>query len=335
MSINGTIGNIALYNGENVILGKSAAYININTKASRSFIFYVLQTYYISHYYENELTGTTIRNLSIKSVKNTPILLPPLPEQQKIATILTTVNDKIENIDLQIAEYTNLKKGLMQRLLTIGIGHTKFKDSVLGVMPEEWEVVKLGSVTKSYAGGTPKRGVSKYYDNANIPWIKSGELNQNEIIEVEEYISEVAVKETAAKYIIKDTVLIALYGATAGQVSISRLEKATTNQAVLSVFPIDTNNLCNEFLYQFLKFNKDKILNLCQGSGQPNLSKQIIDNYYIALPEYSEQRKIADILISIDDKLEFLQNKKVEYINLKKGLMDKLLTGKIRVKING
>jgi len=111
ISINGTIGNIAFYNGEKVILGKSAAYIKCSNLTTKKFIFYQLQSERVNRYFAKELTGTTIKNLSLKTLKNTPLSFPPLPEQQKIADILTTVDDKLENIESQIAEYTNLKKG--------------------------------------------------------------------------------------------------------------------------------------------------------------------------------------------------------------------------------
>jgi len=118
LSINGTIGNIAFFNDEKVILGKSAAYINVNNSASRSFIFYLLQSSSIKNYFEDELTGSTIRNLSLKTIRNTPILLPPLPEQQAIAQILSNMDAEIESLEQKQAKYKAIKQGMMQELLT-------------------------------------------------------------------------------------------------------------------------------------------------------------------------------------------------------------------------
>ncbi|MFV9632018.1 MAG: restriction endonuclease subunit S, partial [Methanosarcinales archaeon] len=105
LSINGTIGNIAFFNDEKIILGKSAAYININNSVSRSFIFYLLQSSSIKNYFEDELTGSTIRNLSLKTIRNTPILLPAFPEQQAIAQILSDMDTEIESLKQKRNKY--------------------------------------------------------------------------------------------------------------------------------------------------------------------------------------------------------------------------------------
>ncbi len=119
MSINGTIGNIGFFNNENVILGKSIAYINIKNIISKEYIFYFLQSHAINCYFENELTGSTIRNLSLKSIRNAPILVPSnIAEQQKIASILSAADTEISNLEKQLAAYKQQKRGLMQQLLT-------------------------------------------------------------------------------------------------------------------------------------------------------------------------------------------------------------------------
>src|SRR5690606_368860 len=103
---------------------------------------------------------------------------------------------KIEAIDQRIAETQELKKGLMQQLLTKGIGHTKFKDSPLGEIPESWEMKTLSKITKTFAGGTPLRSNQSYY-NGDIPWVKSGEVDNPNIFTTEEFVTPLAVKETA------------------------------------------------------------------------------------------------------------------------------------------
>lgn len=119
MSINGTIGNIAFYQNENVILGKSAAYINIKNFISKTYIFYVLQTQAINCYFEDELTGSTIRNLSLKSIRNAPISVPPNIEEQKaIAQVLSDMDAEIEALEQKRDKYKAIKQGMMQELLT-------------------------------------------------------------------------------------------------------------------------------------------------------------------------------------------------------------------------
>jgi len=257
------------------------------------------------------------------------IPIPPVPEQQKIAEILSTVDAKIEIIDQQISETQDLKKGLMQQLLTKGIGHTEFKDSALGKIPKSWEVNKIGETCHSFAGGTPKRSVKEYYKNGTIPWVKSGEVDNDNITSTKESVTELAINETSTRLIKSKSILVALYGATAGKVGVLKMD-ACSNQAVLAINS-NVDFISNKFLYHFLKSITKTLLVLCQGSGQPNLSKKIIDNVNIPIPQKGEQQQIATILTTTDDKLEVLSEKKTTYQELKQGLMQQLLTGKVRV----
>lgn len=118
MSINGTIGNLAYYLNEPVVLGKSAAYISLAEGVSKSFIYYVLGSDYVREFYELELTGTTIRNLSLKAIRATPIALPPAVEQDDIARVLSALDENIKLLSSQLSQKMSLKKALMQDLLT-------------------------------------------------------------------------------------------------------------------------------------------------------------------------------------------------------------------------
>lgn len=118
MSINGTIGNLAYYNDETVMLGKSSAYINLQTGINKDFIYYSLQSERIVNYFYSELTGTTIKNLSLKTIKETPIPLPSSAEQSKIAYILSSIDSNIETKEQKLSKLKDQKKALMNDLLT-------------------------------------------------------------------------------------------------------------------------------------------------------------------------------------------------------------------------
>ncbi|MEQ8186834.1 MAG: restriction endonuclease subunit S [Candidatus Eremiobacterota bacterium] len=208
-------------------------------------------------------------------------------------------------------------------------GKEGYKKTELGLVPVEWDVVKLRSIVKTFAGGTPKRNNLLFY-KGEIPWVKSGEVNQNYIFKTEEYISKLGLEESSAKMISKGSILMALYGATAGQVSMLMIE-AAANQAVLSINSIN-KKVINIYIYHYLKANRNKILSIVQGSGQPNLSKEIINNVYIPLPLPLEQQKIARILSCWDKAIEKTEKLINARTKLKKGLMQKLLTGKKRFK---
>lgn len=330
-SKDGTIGKVFVFDGNNdIVLLSSIALIRLNGRnAFPQYVGQVLKSHIFYNQLDGLMSGSAIRRLVLKAIKSIKLPLPPLAEQQKIATILSTVDEKIEVIEAQISQTQELKKGLMQKLLTEGIGHTRFKDSELGSIPESWEVVKLGEVSTSFSGGTPSRRITEYYENGTIPWVKSGEVNQSNIENTEERITEKAIRESSARIIKPNSILVALYGATAGNVGRLRIE-AASNQAVLAINS-KNSNISNDFIYHYLKQTTKELISLTQGSGQPNLSKSIIVKLEITVPSKEEQKQIVDILTTIDSKLEVLESKKQHYQDLKKGLMQQLLTGKIRV----
>lgn len=118
LSINGTIGNVAFYNNEKIVLGKSICYINCNEKLNNKFLSYLLKSYYWARYISRELTGTTISNLSLASIRNFPIQLPKKEEQNYIAIILSNVDYNIKELESKKTVLEKLKKGLMQKLFT-------------------------------------------------------------------------------------------------------------------------------------------------------------------------------------------------------------------------
>ncbi len=272
--------------------------------------------------------GGAVGHLNLQTFRKLIISLPTLPEQQKIAEILSSVDDHIEKLDETISEYELLKKGMMKKLLTEGIGHTEFKETELGRIPKEWEVKRIEDVAITASGGTPSRAKEEYYINGSIPWIKTGELKQKYIYKVEEFITEEAVKNSSAKLIEKDSIIIAMYGATIGNLSITKIS-CTTNQACCCIKTKD--NMDSEYLYYFLLNDKENIISKGAGGAQPNISQQIVKNHLILMPSLPEQQEIASILSSVDERIDLYKSEKEDFVQVKKGLMEKLLTGKIRV----
>lgn len=203
-----------------------------------------------------------------------------------------------------------------------------YKETKIGLIPEDWGIDVLGNKIDCYSGGTPSRSNDNYF-NGSIPWIKSGELNNKYIFKTEECISEDAVNDSSAKFIEPETLLYALYGATAGIPAFSKI-KATINQAILAI--ITDNDLYNVYLYFWLLHNKNDLLNVYTQGAQPNLSAQIVKDYVIPLPPLPEQKKIAEILSTWDRAIEKTEKLIVAKNKLKKGLMQQLLTGRKRFK---
>jgi type I restriction enzyme S subunit len=148
---------------------------------------------------------------------------------------------------------------------------TGYKQTEVGVIPEDWGIVSIGELCKCFSGGTPSTSNPRYYDGA-IPWITSSDLNKGRITEVEGRISSDGLIHSAAKMVDKRTLLLALYGATAGVSAVTEI-RAAINQAVLAIFPIRINT---EYLFQLLRLKRDFHIKMYTQGGQPNLSGEIV-----------------------------------------------------------
>jgi type I restriction enzyme S subunit len=206
------------------------------------------------------------------------------------------------------------------------------KHSSQGMIPKDWSVQSIEEfVDDMKNGGTPKRGESDYWDNGTVPWLKTGEINNNIIIKSEEHITELGLKNSSAKLLPINSIIMALYGkGTAARIGLLKFE-ATTNQACCAMICNDFNKTL--FLYLFLLFNQKEIENLASGSVQQNLSKDLIANLELVVPPIEiidnlPFKEIFDTIANNYFEIEYL-------INLRDTLLPKLMSGEIDVsKIN-
>ncbi len=314
------------------IIANNLFKINLDQKiANNDFFEHLLKSSFVQNKLQSGSASTTMPAINFSTLNTVVIPLPPLEEQKKIADILSTVDKKIAFVEENISVTEELKKGLMQKLLTEGIGHTEFKDSELGRIPESWEVKSIGSLTSLTAGGTPSTQIKDYWNPKEVPWLSSGEVNKKIINFTDNMISKQGLNNSAAKFIPKYSVLIALagQGKTRGTVAISEIE-LTTNQSVASILP--SEKLDMYFIYYNLDSRYEEIRSMSTGvGGRGGLNLAILKSIKIALPPQKEQKQIAEILSTVDKKLENLKEKKQSFEELKKGLMQKLLTGEVRV----
>lgn len=178
-----------------------------------------------------------------------------------------------------------------------------------------WEVKKLGSIGTFFSGGTPLTTKRKYFDG-KIPFIRSGEINANETAQ---FISEEGLKNSSAKMVEVGDLIYALYGATSGEVGISKI-KGAINQAVLCI----RTDMDNRFLHNYLLFKKESIIKTYLQGGQGNLSAEIIKSLEVPIPSKEEQTKIANFLSAIDDKINNQQTQINQTQQYKKGLMQQI-----------
>ena len=179
-----------------------------------------------------------------------------------------------------------------------------------------WEKKKLGDITTSYSGGTPSVNVKDYY-NGSIPFIKSGEIHNSF---TETFITETGLNSSSAKLVKKGDLLFALYGATSGDTSISKINGAI-NQAILCV---RSTTLNLHYLYQLLNFYRNKLLSIYLQGGQGNFSATIFKNLIFNFPCLEEQTKIADFLSAFDRKLDNQKAQLEHWQQIKKGLLQQM-----------
>lgn len=278
------------------------------------------------------VSGSNYPAINSKDVKNLAIPLPPILEQAAIATILSDTDRLLAALRALIGKKRAVKTAAMQQLLSgrlrlPGFAATdRLKNSELGEIPEDWEIDAIGNRCETYSGGTPTTSIKGYY-GGEIKWIVSSDLNQGFISNVSGRITELGFQNSASRMIKGNTLLLALYGATSGTVAISKIT-AAINQAILAIVPERDSSL---FLYYWFNFNKHQIIESYVQGGQPNLSGAIIRNLKVVFPPFPEQTAIAQTLSDMDSEIAALEARAAKLAQIKQGLMQNLLTGKIRV----
>ena len=333
------VGSLALFRGDNPGL-VSPAYTVFRVRSSDRLDPDFLLMLFKSSSLRSEIDrvamsrGSVRRSLAYKDLSDFHIPLPPLPEQRAIAHVLRTVQRAKEATERVIQATQELKKSLMYYLFTYGpvpmeeAERVPLKETEIGLVPEHWDVVKLGDVAKTASGGTPSRKNPEYF-GGKIHWVKSGELNDSLVSCTEETLTEMGIINSNARVFPKGTLLIAMYGATAGKVGILECE-AASNQAVCAVFP--QKILSSNFLFYVFMYRRSKLLSERYGGAQPNISQTVIKAFNIPLPPLHEQHEIVRILQAVDKKLQAEEARKQALEELFKTLLYNLMTGKIRVK---
>lgn len=303
-----------------------------------------ISTRYFGYAYESDLCqkqlgaiiqGSSNININADNIKNLSVLLPPINEQQKIATILTSVDDVIEKTRAQIDKLKDLKGGMMQELLTKGIGpggapHTEFKDSPVGRIPASWRVENLSSVAKVIDSlhQTPKFS-TEGLPMIRISDIKPGKVNTEKALKVSNAVFNQFTKNHKPS---KGDLLMSRVGSYGVCCYLDRDVDLCLGQNTVVIIPMDIDSL---FLYYSLYSAaiQEQIELEVAGSGYKSLSLASIRALNIPLPPIEEQRKIASILMSIDRQIEAKADKLKSSSHAKKALMQDLLTGKVRVSL--
>jgi type I restriction enzyme S subunit len=208
--------------------------------------------------------------------------------------------------------------------------YREFKDTEIGKIPKEWNIVKLEKIcNKIKAGGTPLTTKKEFW-NGGIPFVKIEDITSSGkyLTKTSNFITKIGLENSNAWIIPANSLLLAMYGSL-GEVSINRINVAT-NQAILGIIPKEEDDV--EFLYYWFLYFKPNWKRYAKPTTQANLTAEIVKNSLTPLPRQEERKKIAEILSAIDKKLEIERNEKTRLERIKQAMMDLLLTGKIRIR---
>ena len=276
-----------------------------------------IQQYFQSKIYRNAISessaGANINNIKTEDIETLEISLPPKEDQQKIAAELDTIQSAINNKKQQLSLLDEAVKSEFIEMFGDPHNNTKYPYKT------------VGEFTTVTSGGTPDRKNNEYWKNGNIPWVKTTELQNNELTKVEEFITQKGLNESSAKIMPIGTLLIAMYGQgkTRGMTAYLGIE-ASTNQACACILPSEAIN--QKYLWYYFILSYDKLRDLAKGGNQPNLNGNMIKNFSILMPPIEMQKEFVSFVQQIDkskfivkqqiaDLQELLDSKMQEYFS--------------------
>jgi type I restriction enzyme S subunit len=288
---------------------------------------------FVSYFLRNVLKGYQSEKAAIPGVDRNvlheiKVHLPSLPEQLRITEILSTYDDLIDNNRRRMALLEDSARQLYRewfvRLRFPGHEHTPIVDGV----PQGWSMGTVSDFYETSSGGTPSRKIPEYF-TGDIPWVKTQELSNGFITETSEQITEDALKNSSAKLFPKRTVLIALYGATVGELGITAFT-AATNQACCAVLKKDPRG---HFAHAFLFFreNKDVLVSLSAGAAQKNISQQIVRGVPMLMPANALMSMFTEIVSPVFDQILNLQLTNQKLRQARDLLLPRLMSGELAV----
>ncbi len=325
-------------NQQGIVSSTAVKYACKDNRCNKEYIYYQYKTF--ERYFKSKVSGTTIPHMNMKFINDCPLLLPPLPTQQRIADFLDRKCAEIDELaalqETMIAELKRYKQSVITEAVTKGLDkNVKFKDSGvewIGEIPSHWEVKRAKHIANIVRGGSPRPAGDERYYNGDIPFMKVADITKDDNVYVNscEYtIKEAGLSNTRS--IDAGTLLLTNSGATLGVPKINTFP--TTFNDGIAAFLNLSESIDILFAYYSLKARTKHFLEAASlGIGQPNLNTDIIGNTIMLLPPLTEQRAIADYLdkkcAEIDDLIAIKQQKIEQLKEYKKSVIFEYVTGK-------
>lgn len=298
-----------------------------------------LDCVFMAEYINNNITfsieSTGVPQLTAPQISKYKIVYPQPEEQSAIATTLSDTDTLITSLEKLIEKKRNIKRGTMQELLTgkrriPGFEEEKeYKQTELGLIPKDWLILPIQKlVNKFVSGGTPSTIKPEYW-TGDIPWITGADIIDQKVIEIRRYITEEAVRNSSTNVIEKGNLLLV------SRTGVGKLALAPYNIAISQDFTgIYTNHdlLLAEYLYRYFDYNQSILTKQIQGTSIKGITRGTLSSIQFPLPpKTEEQQAISQIFTDMDSEIEALEKKLAKYRDIKKGMMQNLLTGKTRL----
>ena len=328
---------------ENLLLGYHTALITPdNTKLSGKYLNAFMNTAYIKKYFENNASGSGQRyTLSTNTLNDIPIIAPDLQTQIKIGDLFSKIdskialnrriNTKLETIAKRLYDYWFVQFDFPDangNPYKSSGGKMVWNDALKREIPEGWEVKSIKEIADTYSGGTPLSTNSSYYENGTIPWINSGEVNEPIIVNTNNFITELGLQNSSAKFYPKNTILVAMYGATAGKVSLLTFE-ATSNQAICGV--ISKQNEITYYLFLLLSSLCNHYIKISTGSARNNISQEIVKQTMFCVPNEKTLLKFNNVVTPTFNHIVNLSKETSRLTALRDKLLPLLMNGQVEV----
>lgn len=329
VSINGTIGNVAKYNNEPCILGKSACYINVIKEVDKEFIYYILTSANFKRNITNEATGTTIKNVSLKQMREYKFNIPcNLADQRRIASILSSLDRKIELNNKINADLEEMAQAIFKNWFVDfePFKDGKFVDSELGMIPEGWKVGRLTDIIKLMPGGTPKTSEPLYWDNGTIPFFSPKDVNGVYCFATEKHITETGLNKCSSNLYPKDTIFITCRG-TVGKVCLAACDMAM-NQSNYAIRAID--GYSQYYVFFLVKSVVERLIKKSNGAVFSAITSKDFDEE-ILIPSQKAVEDFTNVIDGFFRRIFTIGTENSRLSLLRDTLLPRLMSGEIEV----
>ena len=327
MTSRATIGEVAI----NIVpMATNQGFINIICDSAT--IFNEFLAYWLMLHKStliSRASGSTFLEISKSSFKSIPLPLPPLAEQRAIARILRAAQDAIAARRRQVTLERERKAALMQRLFTHGVRGEPTKQTEIGEMPQSWQVVRLGAVSRLFSGGTPSKERTDWW-NGSIPWASPKDLKQPRLRDVQDHVTEEAVL-AGSRIVPAGTVFIVVRGMILAKdvpVALTAVPMAF-NQDMKALIPVET--LTGEYLLYVLQFKREDMFRLIGTSahGTRRMGTDALERFLIPIPSTEEQEAIATVLHACETIIAALEREIALHEELFRALLEELMSGRL------